>query len=84
MEMNTKELRSKSYEKNSKYHRHTGPGVSALQKSRSYKEDKSRKWRKRQKKDSNRDDRKHVKINMKNPNFRCEDKFESRNTFHRL
>ena len=41
--MNTKELRSKSYEKNSKYHRHTGPGVRFLQKSRSYKEDKSRK-----------------------------------------
>ena len=35
--MDTKELNTKSYEKNSKYHRHTGPGVSAIQKSRSYK-----------------------------------------------
>ena len=82
--MDFKELNTKSYEKNSKYHRHTGPGVSAIQKSRSYKEDKSRKWRKRQKKDSNKEDRKHTKIDMNNPNFKCQDKFERRNTFHHL
>ena len=82
--MDSKELNTKSYEKNSKYHRHTGPGVSAIQKSRSYKDDKSRKWRKRQKKDSNKEDRKYVKINMNNQNFKCQDKFERRNTFHYL
>ena len=82
--MDSKELNTKSYEKNSKYHRHTGPGVSAIQKISSYKYDKSRKWRKRQNKDSNKEYRKQTKIDMNNPNFKCQDKFERRNTFHYL
>ena len=77
-----KELNSKSYEKNSKYHRHTGPGVRHIQKSRSYKEDHSRKWRKRQKKEEQKSNKKHLKIQMNHSNFSAEDKFAKKKSFN--
>ena len=80
--MDSKELNTKSYEKNSKYHRHTGPGVRHIQKSRSYKDDHSRKWRKRQKKDEQTSKKKHLKIEMKTHNFSAQDKFEKKKSFY--
>lgn len=53
----TKELNTNAYENNSKYNRHTGQGVKNIQKSRSYKDDHSRKWRKRNKKHFVKEDR---------------------------
>tara|TARA_Y100000768_G_scaffold313589_1_gene248363 strand:+ start:1139 stop:1408 length:270 start_codon:yes stop_codon:yes gene_type:complete len=44
-----KELNTSSYITNSRYKRHTGQGIRFSQSSRSYHEDKSRKWRKKAK-----------------------------------
>ena len=75
---NQKELNTNSYHKNSKYHRHTGPGVRHTQKSRSYKEDHNRDWRKRHQKKYHIEQRKNIKSQVKHQNFKVDDKLETK------
>ena len=74
MEMNLKELNTKSYKINSKYKKHTGIKVSCTQASRSWHEDKSRDWRKKEKDRINYNKRSEIKKNMENLDFNCQDK----------
>ena len=68
--MDAKELNTKSYEKNSKYHKHTGKKVRYIQKSRCD-EDKHRDWRKIIKKEYKNNRKNKIEKDMKNDNFNC-------------
>ena len=76
--MDLKELNTKAYSINSKYKKHTGPGVRYLQKSRNSifcKQDKSnRKWRVYAKREINHHKKQELKSDMKNQNFNCNQK----------
>ena len=71
--MDAKELNTKSYEKNSKYHRHTGKRVRYTQKSRCD-EDKQRDHRKIIKKAYKNNRKNKIEKDMKNDNFNCQSK----------
>ena len=77
-----KELRTKSYEVNSKYKRHTGKRIRFQQKSRCYWDtDQCRGWRKRCKKEIIKVKRKNNNNEIKNDTFKCMDKVKkSKNT----
>jgi len=81
----TKELNTNAYENNSKHNRHTGQGVNNIQKSRSYKEDHSRKWRKRNKKRFVKEDRANNKNKSVKQDVKINDKLtkpkQNRNLF---
>jgi len=67
--MNNTELDSKfadtiSYKINSKYKRHTGPGIRWCQKSHSYQDDKSRKRRRRQKMNNSKKKRRQLRTTL--------------------
>ena len=72
--MDTKELNSNSYQKNSKYHRHTGPGIRFQQKSRSDDADHNRKWRKNIKREYKNNRKNKLSKELKEDNFKCHDK----------
>jgi hypothetical protein len=79
--MDHKELRTNSYEVNSNYKRHTGPGIRFRQKSRSWDSDHHRDWRKRCKKEIIKVKRKNTNEDIKNNTFKCKDKLKkSKNT----
>jgi len=79
--MDHKELRTNSYEVNSKYKRHTGNHIKYLQKSCSWNAPHNRDWRKTQKKHINKVKRNNTNDDIKNDTFKCIDKVKkSRNT----
>ena len=71
--MDSKELNTKSYEKNSKYHKHTGQRVRYTQKSRC-EDDKHRDWRKIVKREYKNNRKNKIDKDMKNDNFNCQTK----------
>tara|TARA_A100001015_G_C14975645_1_gene707134 strand:+ start:1052 stop:1306 length:255 start_codon:yes stop_codon:yes gene_type:complete len=71
---NIKELNSNSYQKNSKYHRHTGLGIRHIQKSRSDDADHNRKWRKNLKREYKNNRKNKLSSELKKENFKCQDK----------
>ena len=72
--MDTKELNSNSYQKNSKYHRHSGKKIRFQQKSRSDDADHNRKWRKNIKREYKNNRKNKLSKELKEDNFKCQDK----------
>ena len=81
MEDTIKELNASSHAVNAKHKRHTGKGCRCNQKSRSYSEDKSRKWRKRSKAYYSSVERNKTKDEIKHNNFTTNERLIPSNRF---